>query len=68
MSLKSEKLCALARTREFMRDLLDRSKTKRIPLEIRRRAKDCLKHFPWDMDVIIRDDDGKFRLPNSRKK
>lgn len=67
MSLKFEKINALNRTKEFMRDLLDPKKTPRIPKKYRLHAYRCLKHFPWECDIIIRDDDGQFRLPERKK-
>lgn len=66
MSLKNEKLMSLWRTREFLRDLLDPKKTPRIPRSYRQHAYRCLKHFPWEGDIVIRDDDGKFRLPKKK--
>ena len=68
MTIKSEKLNALARARDFMRDLLDPKKTPRIPRAIRKQSYWCLRHFPFEHDVLIRDDDGKFRVPNRPNK
>lgn len=68
MSLKSEKLNALKRTREFMRDMLDPKKTPRVPKVIRKAAYWNLRHWPWEQDVLIRDDDGKFRVPSRSNK
>jgi hypothetical protein len=67
MSLKFEKENAIKRTREFLMDLLDRSKTKRVPSEIRKAAYWCLRHFPHELDLLVRDDDGKFRIPTRSK-
>ena len=46
MSLRYEQTRALKMTRDFMRDLLDPKKTK-VPKEIRKAARDCLRHFPY---------------------
>ena len=51
MTLPFERTYALRNTREFLRKLLDRKATPRVPLAIRREAKACLKHFPQDLDV-----------------
>lgn len=68
MSLKHEKLNALKRTQEFLQDLLDPKKTPRIPKHIRKAAYYCLKHWPWENDILIRDDDAMFRLPKKHAK
>ena len=47
MSLGYEQQRALLRTQEFLRDLLDRQKTPRVPKEVRERAYRCLRHFPF---------------------
>lgn len=46
MTLPNERRMAILRTEEFLKDLLDPSKTPRVPKEIRNRASSCLKHFP----------------------
>lgn len=56
MTVARERIQALENTRQFLLDLLDRSKTKRIPSEIRKQAYWCLRHFPQDYDVIVRPD------------
>jgi len=52
MSTKEEKLRALIRTRQFLFDLLDPKKTPKVPRFIRRRASDCLKHYPFMLQDI----------------
>lgn len=51
MTLPRERTQALHNTREFLRSLLDSKATPRVPLDIRRRARWCLKHFPSDYDL-----------------
>ena len=46
MSLKHEQHRALRLSRDFLQDLLQPAKTKRVPKEIRRRAYLCLRHYP----------------------
>lgn len=46
MSLGYEQQRALLRSRDLLRDLLDRQKTPRVPKEVRERAYRCLRHFP----------------------
>lgn len=48
-------------TREFLRSLLDRTRTPRVPMEIRKQAYYCLKHFPGEYDI---DELGK-KLPKT---
>lgn len=61
MTIHSEKVRALKHAREFLRDLLDPKKTPRVPRAVRREAKDRLKHFPHNYDIMICDDNGKFQ-------
>ena len=58
MSLRNEKIRALLYTRDFMRDLLDRRKTPRVPKAIRERASACLRHYPFMLDIAIKGDAG----------
>ena len=51
MTLPDERTRAVTYAREFLRDLLDPSKTKKIPREIRERAAAVLRHFPTDLDL-----------------
>lgn len=46
MTLPDERLRALIAARNFLRDLLDPKKTPRVPLDVRRRARSVLKHYP----------------------
>jgi hypothetical protein len=51
VTLPSERANALRNTREFLRSLLDRSATPRVPQKVRTAAYYCLKHFPGDFDI-----------------
>lgn len=51
MTLPMERINSLRKTQKFLYDLLDRSETKRVPSEIRKRASICLKHFPMEVDI-----------------
>lgn len=51
MTLNTERFRAINKARDLLRDLLDRSKTPRVPLAIRKEAYWVLKHFPWKMDI-----------------
>lgn len=51
MTLPDERLRALHQAREFLRDLLDRQKTPKVPLWIRREAYYRLKHYPMPMEI-----------------
>jgi len=47
MSLRYEQYHSLEATKEFLGDLIDRSKTPKVPMPIRERASRCLRHFPF---------------------
>lgn len=51
MTLPDERYRAIKAAREFLRDLLDPSKTKRVPKAVRQRAYAVLKHFPGEYDT-----------------
>ena len=51
MTMPHERLNALHFARRFLLDLLDPSKTPKVPREIRRRASAALKHFPFDFEL-----------------
>ena len=53
MSLPYERSIALHNTREFLRRLLDRSATPRVPKHIRQEAYWALRHFPTNFEVNI---------------
>ena len=53
MTMPDERYRAVLRAEEFLRALADPSITKRIPKEIRQRARGILRHYPsvWEMDI-----------------
>ena len=51
MTLPDERFRSLRHAREFLRSLLDRQATPRVPLEVRRQARSVLKHYPGDFDL-----------------
>lgn len=57
MSLPFEQSRALENTRQFLGDLCNPSKTKRVPKILRQRSRSLLKHFPssWDLPRIVGD-------------
>lgn len=50
MTLPYEQYIAINNTREFLFSLMDSQKTK-VPLAIRKRARELLKHFPMECDA-----------------
>ncbi len=56
MTLPDERYRAVLAAERFLKDLLDRSKTPRVPAEIRRQASAVLRHYPggWDMQQAAR--------------
>lgn len=48
MTLPDERYRALQKAKQFLLELCNPSKTKRVPSEIRNRARDVLRHFPFD--------------------
>lgn len=51
MTIPIEKTYALENTLNFLRSLLDSKSTPRVPMKIRLMARDCLKHFPYDIEI-----------------
>ena len=51
MTLPDERYRAVLMAERFLKDLCDRSKTPRIPKEIRSRASSVLRHFPSQYDM-----------------
>ena len=51
MTVPSERTRAVQHTRDFLRRLLDRRETPRVPKEIRKEAYWCLRHYPGNMDL-----------------
>lgn len=56
MTLPDERYRAVLYAEEFLRALSDPSITKRIPKEIRQRARSILRHYPntWEMNSAAR--------------
>lgn len=51
MTLPHEKVYSLINTRNFLLDLMSPAKTPRVPASMRKRARDCLKHYPWESEM-----------------
>lgn len=54
MTLPFERNNAIKNTREFLRNLLDRNKTPRVPMTLRMQAHSLLKHYPseYEMELV----------------
>ncbi len=64
MTVPSERVNAVLRTREFLLRLLDPKKTPRVPKTIRREAYWCLRHYPADFHMSVvskKDKTGTFK-------
>jgi hypothetical protein len=55
MSTPLEQARAIASARHFLSELCVPGKLKRVPLEVRREARNRLKHMPmsWDLERIV---------------
>jgi hypothetical protein len=55
MSTPLEQARAIAQARHFLSELCAPSKIKRIPADVRREARNRLKHMPmsWDLERIV---------------
>lgn len=51
MTLPSEMFQAIRNARHFMLALMNPKETPKVPREIRKRARDRLKHFPSEYDI-----------------
>jgi hypothetical protein len=51
MTLPNEEVQSLQAVRRFLYDLLDPSKTPRVPKAVRQRAYRVCKHFPMDYSI-----------------
>jgi hypothetical protein len=70
MTLPDERYRSIEWARDFLRDLLDPSKTPKVPKNVRQRAYSVLKHFPanYEMENIASKSDGKiFAAPKKSK-
>lgn len=52
MTLPDERRKAVLRTEQFLIDLLNPKVTPKVPSEIRKRAYQCLKHYPREFDWL----------------
>ena len=54
MTLPDERYRAVLQAEEFLRAIADPAITKRIPKEIRQRARGVLRHYPsaWELDRV----------------
>jgi len=57
MSTPLEQARAIAQARHFLSELCVPGKIKRVPSEVRREARNRLKHMPmsWDLERIVED-------------
>jgi hypothetical protein len=51
MTLPDERYRAVKMTREFLQDLMNSTKTPRVPSIIRSQARGLLRHYPSDWDM-----------------
>jgi len=51
MTMPDEMFNAIRNARHFMLALMDPKQTPKVPKEIRKRARDRLKHFPSEFDI-----------------
>ena len=51
MTMPRERRQAVIRTEKFLIDLMDPKTTARVPKEIRKKAAQCLRHYPTDFDM-----------------
>jgi hypothetical protein len=60
MTVPIERTNAVIRTQKFLFALLDPKKTPRVPLSVRKEARNLLRHYPseFDMNMIADREDG----------
>lgn len=51
MTMPNERRWAVNNTRQFLVALMDPQKTPRVPMDVRREARRCLKHYPREYDM-----------------
>jgi hypothetical protein len=51
MTLPNEWFISMRKNREFLFELLNPEKTPKVPKEVRKRASECLKHFPMKPEI-----------------
>ena len=52
MTLPVERTVAILNTKQFLYDLMDPARTPKVPYAIRRQARQLLKHFPGNYDLL----------------
>jgi hypothetical protein len=54
MTMPCERYNSIVYTEQFLLDLCNPKKTPRVPLEVRNRARSCLRHYPrtFDLDML----------------
>ena len=55
MSTYDEQKFALIRTKKFLFALLDPKQTPKVPREVRKKASQCLRHYPMVLDAFLAD-------------
>jgi hypothetical protein len=63
MTLPNEWFISMKKNRQFLFDLLNPNVTPKVPKEVRKRASECLKHFPMQPEI----DDLEKMYNNSHK-
>ena len=60
MTVPVERTRAVIRTQKFLFDLLDPKVTPRVPLSVRKEARNLLRHYPteFEMNMIADREDG----------
>jgi hypothetical protein len=60
MTVPVERTNAVIRTQKFLFDLLDPKITPRVPLSVRKEARNLLRHYPteFEMNMIADREDG----------
>jgi hypothetical protein len=51
MTLPNEWFISIRKNREFLFELLNPGKTPRVSKEVRKKASECLKHFPMKHEI-----------------
>jgi hypothetical protein len=62
VTLPDERYRAVTQTKKFLEDIL-MGKYKRIPKDVKERARSCLRHYPsdWEMQTAAREAPGLFQ-------
>jgi hypothetical protein len=53
MTIPSERYRALVAGKQLLLDLCNSKSTENVPSNIRQRARDVLRHYPFDIDIEI---------------